>query len=111
MASGGPRRGRRVSRFVLALASGNSGKLRELRALLSDLPIEVDAADALGGVVYPEEGAEYVPNSIAKAQAAATQLGCSAVADDSGLEVDGLDGGPGALSARYGGPGLDDQVG
>ena len=109
MASSGQRWGRRVSRLVLALASGNAGKLRELRDLLSDLPIEVDAAGALGSVVYPEEGAEYVPNSIAKAQAAAAQLGCSAVADDSGLEVDGLDGGPGPLSARYGGPGLDDQ--
>lgn len=98
-----------MTRFVLALASGNSGKLRELRDLLSDLPVEVDTAGELGTVDYPEEGAEYVPNSIAKARAAAEQLGCSAVADDSGLEVDGLDGAPGALSARYGGPGLDDR--
>lgn len=97
-----------MSRLVLALASANPGKLREIRSLLSGLAIEVNSAAELGRVVFPEEGAEYVPNAIAKARAAAEQLGCCAVADDSGLEVEGLDWAPGALSARYGGPGLDD---
>ncbi len=97
-----------LSRAVLALASSNPGKLREIRSLLSGLALEVTSVAQLGGVVFPEEGAEYAPNAIAKARAAAMQLGCWAVADDSGLEVEGLDGAPGALSARYGGPGLDD---
>ena len=98
-----------MSRLVLALASGNPGKLREIQSLLSGLAIEVRSAADLGGVDFPEEGDQYVPNAIAKAQAAAEQLGCCAVADDSGLEVEGLDWAPGALSARYGGPGLDDR--
>ena len=98
-----------LSRVLLALASSNSGKLREIESLLSGLPMEVTSAAQLGGVDFPEEGAEYAPNAIAKAGAAAEQLGFWALADDSGLEVDGLGGAPGPLSARYGGPGLDDR--
>ena len=97
-----------LNRVVLALASSNLGKLREFQALLSGLSLKVTSVEQLGGVVFPEEGTEYAPNAIAKARAAAMQLDCWAVADDSGLEVEGLDGAPGALSARYGGPDLDD---
>lgn len=56
----------------------------------------------------PTEGGDYEANAIAKARAAAEQLGCFALADDSGLEVDALDGAPGPYSARFGGPGCDD---
>jgi XTP/dITP diphosphohydrolase len=61
------------------------------------------------GASLPEEtGATYRDNAILKARAAARLTGSPAVADDSGLEVDALGGAPGLLSARYGGPGLDD---
>jgi XTP/dITP diphosphohydrolase len=93
----------------VVVATGNPGKVREIRAILGALPAEVCSLEALGAVDFPDEGDEYAPNARAKALAVATQLGEIAVADDSGLEVDALDGGPGPLSARYGGPGLDDR--
>jgi len=98
----------------LVVATGNRGKLAEFAALLLDPEIGggascdlISLADA-GDVVLPPEGDEYEPNAIAKARSAALALGLPALADDSGLEVAGLDGAPGPLSARYGGPGLDD---
>jgi XTP/dITP diphosphohydrolase len=101
MRSGGsPRR--------LVVATTNRGKLREIAALLSDLPLQVVAASDFPEVDYPDEGDDYAANSIAKALAVATALGEHAVADDSGLEVEALAGRPGVRSARYGGPGLDD---
>jgi len=59
-------------------------------------------------VDFPEEGTDYRANAIAKARAVTEQLDEVALADDSGLEVEGLDGAPGPLSARFGGGGLDD---
>jgi XTP/dITP diphosphohydrolase len=57
----------------------------------------------------PEEtGSTYAENALLKARAAARATGAAALADDSGLEVDALGGGPGVQSARWGGPGLDD---
>jgi len=91
----------------VVVATGNPGKVREIREMLGGLPAEVCSLDGLGPVTFPDEGDEYAPNAAAKALAVAEQLGEIAVADDSGLEVDALDGGPGPLSARYGGPGLD----
>jgi XTP/dITP diphosphohydrolase len=92
----------------LVVATGNAGKLREFVEIL-DLPDGVLGTLAdVPDVVLPEEGAEYLPNAIAKARAVADQAGLAAIADDSGLEVDALGGAPGPLSARYGGPGLDD---
>lgn len=93
----------------VVVATGNPGKVREIREILGDLPAEVCSLEGLGPVTFPDEGAEYAPNAAAKALAVAEQLGEIAVADDSGLQVDALDGGPGPLSARYGGPGLDDR--
>ena len=92
----------------VVVATGNAGKLREIREILADAPVEFVGLDIAGAVAFPEEGDAYRANALAKARAAASQLGLPAVADDSGLEVAGLDGGPGPHSARYGGPALDD---
>lgn len=92
------------------IATGNPGKVREIRAILAHAPIELVGLEGLSPVHFPEEGSDYAPNAAAKALAAAQQTGLPAVADDSGLEVDGLGGAPGPLSARYGGPGLDDRA-
>jgi XTP/dITP diphosphohydrolase len=90
----------------VVLATRNAGKAREVASILAavDLDIEPLAAD----LALPEEGEAYEANAIAKALAAARATGCIALGDDSGLEVDALGGGPGPLSARYGGAGLDD---
>ncbi|MEZ4218334.1 MAG: non-canonical purine NTP pyrophosphatase [Myxococcota bacterium] len=97
----------------LVAATGNDGKVRELRQLLRGAPVElVSLRDAsLAGrapVAFPEEGGDYRANALAKARAVAAQWGIAAIADDSGLEVDALDGAPGPYSARYGGAGLSD---
>jgi XTP/dITP diphosphohydrolase len=97
----------------LLLASGNPGKLRELRAILRGLPVElVGLADA--GAGEPPEVAEtgdtFLDNALEKARAYAAWSGLAAVADDSGLEVDALDGAPGVRSARYAGQGASDRA-
>lgn len=95
----------------LVLATGNRGKLREMRALLADAGWELVGARELG-VPPPtvlETGRSYAENAVAKAVAYARVSGLPALADDSGLEVDALGGAPGPLSARFGGPGLDDR--
>jgi XTP/dITP diphosphohydrolase len=93
---------------VLLVATGNLGKLREIRAILASLTVRWRTLRDFSDVVLPEEGDDYADNALAKARAAARASGCVAVADDSGLEVAGLGGRPGPRSARYGGPGLDD---
>lgn len=90
------------------LATGNAGKLAEMRVLLASLPIELRGLGEVVGITLPAEGDDYAANAIAKAEAAARASGLPAVADDSGLEVDALGARPGATSARYGGSGLDD---
>jgi XTP/dITP diphosphohydrolase len=92
----------------VVVATGNAGKLREIREILAEAPVEFVGLDVAGAVTFSEEGDQSRANALAKARAAASQLGLPAVADDSGLEVAGLGGGPGPRSARYGGPGLDD---
>lgn len=89
-------------------ATSNPGKLREIRSILADLPIAVRSLDEFPRVALPEEGDDYAENAAAKARSVAIALGRFALADDSGLEVDGLGGAPGPRSARYGGPDLDD---
>jgi len=93
---------------VVALATGNAGKVRELRELLEPLDLRAAGLDELGPVAFPAEGDDYEANARGKALAAARALGLPALADDSGLEVEGLGGAPGVRSARYGGPALDD---
>ena len=87
----------------LVLASGNAGKLEELRAMLADLPYEIVAQDDLGVEEVPETGLTFVENALIKARHASAVTGLPALADDSGLIVDALDGAPGLYSARYAG--------
>jgi XTP/dITP diphosphohydrolase len=97
----------------LLLASGNQGKLRELRTILDGLPVElVGLAEAgLGEPPEVEEtGDTFLENALLKGRAYAAWSGLAAVADDSGLEVDALGGAPGVRSARYAGPGAGDQA-
>jgi len=93
----------------VVVATSNAGKQQEIREILADLPLRIRGLDEFAAIVFPEEGAEYEPNAVAKAVTAAGATGRPAIADDSGLEVAGLDGAPGPLSARYGGPGLADR--
>jgi XTP/dITP diphosphohydrolase len=87
----------------LVIATANPGKVRELRALLSDLPIELLAAEGMPEV--DETETTFAGNAELKARAAAAWSGEWALADDSGLEVDALDGGPGVYSNRFAGEG------
>ena len=97
-------------RKPLVIATGNPGKLREFRALLGELPFDIVAQTDLG-VVGPEEtGSTFAENALLKARHAAEATGAAAIADDSGLEVDALNGGPGIYSARYAGAGADDAA-
>jgi XTP/dITP diphosphohydrolase len=91
-----------AERPILVLATTNPGKLREIRDLLRDVPFEIRSLDGLGGIPAPEEtGATFEANARLKASYYAQATGLLAVADDSGLEVDAMDGRPGVLSARY----------
>src|SRR5699024_1400067 len=91
-----------VSQRVV-LASGNAGKLAEIRDLLGDLPIELVSQRDLDIPSAPEAACTFIENALIKARAAARASGLPAIADDSGLEVDALDGAPGVHSARYAG--------
>jgi len=92
------------------LASGNTGKLRELQSLLSGRGIRVHAQGEYGVPEVEETGLSFVENAILKARHATAHSGLPAVADDSGLEVDALEGAPGIYSARYAGPGASDEA-
>jgi len=98
-----------LTRRRVVVATGNPGKVVEIEAILADPELELVSLETFPPVAFPEEGGDYAANAIAKAKAAASQLGEIAVADDSGLEVDALGGAPGPFSARFGGPGLDDR--
>jgi len=92
----------------IVLASGNPGKAREIAQLLSDHQAEVLNQSAFNVVEVEETGLTFVENAILKARNAAAHSGLPAIADDSGLEVDALNGAPGIYSARYAGPGCSD---
>ena len=94
----------------LVLASGNPGKLRELAAILADLGYDLHPQSEFGVESVPETGTTFVENAIIKARHAAAQTGLPALADDSGLEVDALDGAPGVYSARFAGADADDAA-
>ena len=94
-------------KFVLA--SHNQGKLAEMQRILDQLGVEVVLQSELGLALEPEEtGTTFTENARIKAEAVMQASGLPAIADDSGLCVDALNGAPGVYSARYGGPGLDD---
>ena len=93
----------------MVLASKNSHKLREMQDILSAQGVEVVLESDVGADVDVEEtGATFEENALLKAKAVMEATGLPAIADDSGLCVDALNGAPGVYSARYGGPGLDD---
>lgn len=87
---------------VVVLATRNPGKVRELSALLADLPLEVKSLlDFPDMPSLVEEGATYAENAIAKALTVSRATGQEALADDSGIEIDALDGAPGVHSSRW----------
>ncbi len=83
------------------MATGNPGKIREIARMLEDLDIEVVAQSEFGVADADETGTTFIENSLIKAQHAVDATGLPAIADDSGLAVDALDGAPGVYSARY----------
>ena len=88
----------------LVLATGNRNKVSEIRVLLQGLPFAILTLEDYKGLVMPEEDQPtFAGNAAKKAEAVARQSGETALADDSGLEVDALDGRPGVRSARYAG--------
>lgn len=94
---------------TIALATGNQGKLKEIRALLAPHRLEVVSQGELGIADIPETGSTFIENALIKARNAALESGLPAIADDSGLVVDSLDGAPGIYSARYAGTGASDK--
>jgi XTP/dITP diphosphohydrolase len=93
----------------LVLATGNEGKVTELSAMLCGLDIEVLPQGEFITQEAEESGGTFVENAIIKARHAAKMSGLPAIADDSGLVVDSLEGAPGIYSARFAGPQASDQ--
>ncbi len=87
----------------IVLASSNASKLSELKSLLAAYPVEIILQDQLGVPEAEETGLTFIENAIIKARNACLHTGLPAISDDSGLEVDVLDGKPGIYSARYAG--------
>jgi XTP/dITP diphosphohydrolase len=96
--------------FQLLIATKNTGKIKEMEKLFSELPITLRSLKDFADVPEPEEtGSTFAENAILKAKYYALQTKLSALADDSGLEVAALDGAPGVFSARYAGENADDS--
>ena len=96
----------------VVLASNNAGKLKELRALLATQDMELLSQAEFNTGEVAETGLTFVENALIKARHACRHSGLPSIADDSGLEVDALNGEPGIYSARYAGvsgPGADDR--
>ena len=94
----------------LVVASSNPGKLRELSQLFDGLDYQLYPQSEFGVVEVPETGTTFVENAIIKARNAAQHTGLAAIADDSGIEVDALDGEPGVYSARFAGADASDEA-
>lgn len=95
----------------LLVATGNRGKLAELRRLFAELPVEVIGLDAVGPVPQVvEDGDTFEANAAKKARQTAEVTGMMTLADDSGLEVDALGGAPGVRSARFAGEDATDEA-
>ncbi len=93
---------------TLVLASNNAGKLREINAMLAELGLHAEPQASFNVSEADETGLTFVENAILKARHAAQHAHHPAIADDSGIEVDALDGRPGIYSARYAGKGASD---
>jgi len=91
------------------MASSNAGKIREIERLLEGSGVEIIAQSELGVSDADETGSTFAENSLIKARHAADATGLPAIADDSGLAVDALDGRPGVYSARYAGVNATDD--
>lgn len=94
----------------IVLATGNQGKVAELSAMLAPYACEVLPQSEFQLADADETGLSFVENAIIKARHAALATGLPAIADDSGLAVDALQGAPGIYSARYAGEGSNDQL-
>jgi XTP/dITP diphosphohydrolase len=92
------------------LATNNIGKAKELGAMLAGLDMQIVSQASLGVPQADETGLSFIENAILKARNAASHSGLPAIADDSGLEVDALEGAPGIHSARYAGTPSNDQA-
>lgn len=92
------------------MASGNRGKLREIARLLADIDCTVVPQSEFGVSDAEETGDTFAENALIKARHAAAITGLPAIADDSGLAVDALEGRPGVFSARYSGPDATDDM-
>jgi XTP/dITP diphosphohydrolase len=101
---------RLVAGARLVVASHNPGKVREIRELVAPHGLNVVSAGELGLPEPEETGTTFAENARLKAQAAARASGLPALADDSGIEVEALDGAPGIYSARWAGPSKDFAV-
>ncbi|GGF74603.1 XTP/dITP diphosphatase [Alteromonas lipolytica] len=93
----------------VVLATGNAGKVKEFASLFAPLNIEVVPQSEFNVSSVPETGTTFVENAIIKARHAAKETGLPAIADDSGLVVDALNGAPGIYSARYAGEEASDS--
>ena len=98
-----------MSQQKLVLASGNKGKLKEFGQVLAPLGFEVVPQSEFNVPEVDETGLTFVENALLKAREASRVCGLPAMADDSGIEVDALNGAPGIYSARFSGPGATDQ--
>ena len=98
------------SKIILVLATRNQGKTAEIRGLLKNHPVDIRNLDDFGPIpVIDEDGQTFEENAYKKASLTARYLGLPALADDSGLVVDALDGAPGVYSARYAGLDATDE--
>ncbi len=93
----------------IVMASSNAGKIREIARILEDLGAEIVPQSEFGVSDADETGTTFVENALIKARHAADATGLPAIADDSGLSVDALDGAPGVYSARYAGSDASDE--
>jgi XTP/dITP diphosphohydrolase len=94
----------------IVLASSNPGKVREINRLLADIGLQAHPQSEYQVEEAEETGLTFVENAIIKARNAASHTGLPAIADDSGIEVDALNGAPGIYSARFAGPGASDRA-
>ena len=95
---------------ILVIATGNPGKSGEIKELLADFPIEIKSLDDFSPIPpVIDDGLTFDENAYKKASFTARVLGLPALADDSGLSVEALDGAPGVFSARYAGENATDE--
>jgi XTP/dITP diphosphohydrolase len=98
-----------MAKFILVIATKNSGKSAEIKDFLKDFPIDVKDLNDFGPIPeVVEDGKTFEDNAYKKASFTAKVLGLPALADDSGIEVEALGGSPGVYSARYAGPDATD---